>query len=200
MNMRCVANSPDGKHIISGSDDNAIRIWDADTSVGVGKPLVGHTDWIRSVVYSPSGQHIISASHDRTIRVWDAKAGAVIGMPLMPRAGNVMSIACSPDGKHIASGSWNNTIHVWGLFPHPPIQLSLSCDQAHANFCAQPDANGWVRYSNNGLLYWVPPDCRTGLHPPAVLTIPPTSNTRSVTLDFDDFVFGTSWTQVFNST
>jgi len=199
-NVNCVAYSPDGEYIVSGSDDRTIRIWDAETGAGVGKPLEGHTDWIRSVVYSPSGQYIISASHDRTIRVWDAKTGAAIGKPLMAHANLVMSIACSPEGKHIVSGSADTTIHVWDLFPRLPIQPSLSCDQAHADFCAQQDANGWVRDSKHGLLYWVPPDCHTGLHSPAVLTIPPTSHTRSVILDFDEFVFGTSWTQVFNST
>jgi hypothetical protein len=61
-------------------------------------------------------------------------------------------------------------------------------------FIAQPDPDGWVRDSEGGLLYWVPPDCRTGLHSPALLTIPLTSHIRSVSLDFEDFAFGTSWT------
>ena len=73
-----------------------------------------------------------------------------------------------------------------------------SCDQTHADFCGQPDANGWVRDSKDGLLYWVPLNCHAGLHSPALLTIPPTSHTRSVALDFEDFVYGTSWTQIFN--
>ena len=110
-----------------------------------------------------------------------------------------MSIACSPDGQHIVSGSFDTTIHVWELFAHPHTQPSFSRNQVHAVFCAQPDANGWVRDSQNGLLYCVPTDRRTGLHSPALLTIPPTSHTRSVALDFDDFVFGTSWTQNFKS-
>jgi WD40 repeat protein len=134
-----VAYSPDGQHIISGSQDRTIRIWDAETGAAVGKPLEGHTDDIRSVVYSPNGQHIISASADRTIRIWDANTGAAIGKPLMAHADSVMSIACSPDGQHIVSGSWDTTIHVWELFPHPPIQPSFSCNQIHADFCAQPD-------------------------------------------------------------
>jgi WD40 repeat protein len=38
-----VAYSPDGRHIISGSDDKTIRMWDAETGLAVGKPLEGHT-------------------------------------------------------------------------------------------------------------------------------------------------------------
>ena len=154
---------------------------------------------LAAVIYSPNGQHIISASDDRSIRIWDATTGTAIGKPLMAHADIVKSIACSPDGKHIVSGSWDTTIHVWELFPHLPIQRSPSCNQIHADFYAPPDANGWVRDSNNGLLYCVPADYRTGLHSPALLTIPPTSHTRSVTLDFEDFVFGTSWAEIFNS-
>jgi len=156
-------------------------------------PLEGHADVVVSVVYSPNGQNIISASGDRTIRIWDATTGAAIGKPLMAHADYVTSIACSPDGQHIVSGSWDTTIHVWEFPPPPPIR------PPRADFYAQPDANGWVRDSNNGLLYCVPTDCRTGLHSPALLTIPPTSHTRTVTLDFVDFVFGTSWAEIFNS-
>ena len=160
-------------------------------------PLEGHADHVLSVVYSPDGKHIISASSDKTIRIWDANTGAAIGKPLIAHADIVRSIACSPDGQHIVSGSWDTTIHVWELFPHTPIQPSSPCNQIHVDSCAQPDVDGWVRDSKNGLLYCVPTECRTGLHSPALLTIPPTSHTRSVTLDFQNFVYGTSWTEIF---
>jgi len=37
-----------------------------------------------------------------------------------------------------------------------------------------------------------PPDCHAGLHSQALLTTPPTSHVRSVSLDFNDVAFGTS--------
>jgi len=195
-----LAYSPDGQNIISGPSDSTIRIWGAEAGVVIGNPLEGHTGYVRSVVYSPDGQHIVSGSDDGTIRIWDAETGVAIGKPRTGHAGPVGSIACSPDGRHIVSGSYDNTIHVWDLSPHIPTHYSSTCNPMHTDFCVQPDPDGWVRDSEHGLLYWVPPDCRSGLHSSALLTIPPTAHTRTVSLDFVDFVFGVSWIQIFSST
>ena len=51
--VNSVAYSPDGRHIVSGSDDKTLRIWDAETGAGVGEPLVGQTNTVYSVAYSP---------------------------------------------------------------------------------------------------------------------------------------------------
>ena len=52
-----VAYSPDGQHIVSGSEDRTIRIWDAQTGAVVGEPLKGHTNDVYSVAYSPMAAH-----------------------------------------------------------------------------------------------------------------------------------------------
>ena len=62
-----VAFSPDGRHIVSGSDDMTVQLWDAQTGAQVGNPLQGHTDSVMSVAFSPDGRHIVSGSYDRTI-------------------------------------------------------------------------------------------------------------------------------------
>ena len=108
----------------------------------------------------------------------------------------MLSVTSSPNEQHIVSGSNSNTICVPGPFSHQP---SSSCNPLHAHFYSRTDTEGWVRDSDGGLLYWVPPDCRRGLHSPALITIPLTSGVRSVSLDFEDFVFGPAWPQIFNS-
>jgi len=50
-----VAFSPDGRHIVSGSWDHTVRVWDAWTGQSVMKPLVGHEGIVESVVFSPDG-------------------------------------------------------------------------------------------------------------------------------------------------
>ena len=74
-----MAFSPDGKRIVSGSDDKTVRLWDADTGQPVGQPLTGHTDMVLSVAFSPDGKRIASGSVDTTVRLWDADTGQPIG-------------------------------------------------------------------------------------------------------------------------
>jgi len=198
--VRSVAFSPDGQHIISGSCDKTIRTWDAETSAAVGKPLEGHTGLMLSVAYSPDGQHILSGSSDSTIRVWDAGTGAAVGKPLEGQTETVLSVAYSSDGQRIVSGSDDSTTHMRDAFRRVSIQYSFSSNPIQPHFYSLPDEDGWVRDSEGRLLYWVPPDCRISLHSHAFLTIPPPSHVRSVSLDFKDFAYGTSWTQIFNST
>ena len=187
-----VAYSPDGRRIISGSFDKTIRIWDAKIGAAVGNPLEGHTDSVLSVAYSRDGRRIISGSFDKTIRIWAAETGAAVGSPLQGESASVASVAYSPDPQNIVSGSDHNTICVSEPFPRE----SSSCNPAHPHLRSRPDQLGWVRDSRGGLLYWVPLDCREGLHSPALIIIP---DIRSVPLDFEDCAFGTAWTQIFNS-
>src|SRR5712672_630231 len=59
-----VAFSPDGSRIVSGSWDNTIRLWDAETGDPIGKPLEGHSSYVNSVAFSPDGSRIVSGSSD----------------------------------------------------------------------------------------------------------------------------------------
>src|SRR5258706_26032 len=196
--VQSVSYSPNGARVITGSDDHTIRIWDTESGVVVGEPLTGHNGRVKSVAYSPDGHHIISGSEDRTIRTWDAETGTATGKPLVGHTHSVQSIAYSSDGQHIVSGSGDNTIHVWAAFPSASIRPS-SCSPIHPELFAKPNMEGWVKDSWGGLLHWVPHECRASVHSPALMTIPLTSRYRSVSFDFDDIAFGTSWTQIFKS-
>ena len=106
-----VAITPDGKRIVSGSDDNTVRLWDiSGNPIGHLMPL--HEGSVFSVAISPDGKRIVSGSYDNTVRLWDI-SGNPIGQPLRGHKGSVMSVAFSPDGKMIVSGSYDGTVRLW---------------------------------------------------------------------------------------
>ena len=67
--VRSIAYSPDGTKIVSGSYDETIKIWDANTGKCL-KTLEGHLSFVESVAFSPDGTKIISGSSDHTIKIW----------------------------------------------------------------------------------------------------------------------------------
>ena len=71
-NAYCVAFSPDGKRIVSGSYlDKTVRVWDMATGKELRK-YEGHTGPVVGVAFFPDGKRIVSASHDGTARIWRA--------------------------------------------------------------------------------------------------------------------------------
>jgi hypothetical protein len=63
--------SPDGKLVLTASDDGTARLW----SVSSGQELAvlrGHSGWIKGVDFSPDGELIVTASEDGTARLWEA--------------------------------------------------------------------------------------------------------------------------------
>jgi len=65
-----VAFSPDGRQILTGSDDGTAKIWDAQTGQEIGT-ISGHTASVNSVLFSTDGRTLLTASDDGTVRLWD---------------------------------------------------------------------------------------------------------------------------------
>ena len=156
----------------------------------------GHVDSVNCTSYLPNGCYIITGANNGTIRIWDAETGAAFGEPVIKCTTHTESAVCSPNSS--GATSHHNTSHVYDAFPSPAVDVSLY-NTTHAALNSRPDAEGWVRATTGGLLYWVPPGCRVGLRSSALLTLPRDSDVRSVSLNFDNFAFGTSWAQIYNN-
>ncbi|KAF9930714.1 hypothetical protein BGZ67_005688 [Mortierella alpina] len=103
--------SPSGGHIVLGSADMCVYIWNMETGKVVHE-LVGHDDCVTSVVYSPNGKEVASGSDDWTVYLWDAELGTVRHR-LVEHSAGVTDVAYSPNGKQIASGSFDKTVILW---------------------------------------------------------------------------------------
>jgi WD40 repeat protein len=75
--IRCIAISPDGEKVVSGSRDNSVRLWDVTSGQEMLR-LTNHTEMINAVIFTPDGKRCISASGDKTLRVWDLSNGEEI--------------------------------------------------------------------------------------------------------------------------
>jgi WD40 repeat protein len=107
----CVAFSPDGTRIVSTHQNDALKVWDANTGTEV-RTLTGHTGDVTSVAYRPDGKRIASASEDQTLKVWDVDTGTEV-QTLTGHTDAVTSVAYSPDATRIVSGSADQTLKVW---------------------------------------------------------------------------------------
>ena len=69
--VSAIAWSPDGKRVLTGSEDRTARLWDLATG-RVLLTLKGHNAGVTAVAWSPNGLHIVTGSKDKTARVWSA--------------------------------------------------------------------------------------------------------------------------------
>src|SRR5262249_60798688 len=58
--VRSVAFSPDGRTVLTGSNDGAAQIWEVASQRPLGEPL-RHKGWVQQVVFRPDGDVAITA-------------------------------------------------------------------------------------------------------------------------------------------
>jgi WD40 repeat protein len=107
-----IAFSPNGRHIVSGSSDKTVRVWDVLSGAEILSPFL-HNLPVREVTYSPDGTRIASASVDGTVRVWDVTKPVNVSLMKSGHEDHISVLTFSDDGKYVATGSWDQTVRVW---------------------------------------------------------------------------------------
>ncbi|GAW23976.1 hypothetical protein ANO14919_135550 [Xylariales sp. No.14919] len=130
--------SRDGRHILSSSWDDTLRIWQVDrlkvgvtakdttessqeqSATGSQEPpqtvLECHSDTVSLVALSPNGTTVASASYSGDkIMLWDVDKGTPLRTLAGGHTGDICSLAFSQDGNTLLSASRDRTIGIWNL-------------------------------------------------------------------------------------
>ena len=108
--VTCVNYSPNGNFIVTGGNDNKVKIWQ-NTGVLL-YTCNGHTDDITNVKVSSDNHYIISSSKDNQIKIWDASTGSLV-RTIIGHTDDVNGIAISTDGSKIVSVSSDSSCKIW---------------------------------------------------------------------------------------
>ncbi|MBW8883587.1 MAG: hypothetical protein JF612_02170, partial [Planctomycetia bacterium] len=119
--IHCVAFSPDGRALLTGSEDGVVKLWDMP-SRRLKRSLRRHTSAVASAAFSPDGQQVATVSWDGSVKLWDPATDDIVLQQGI--SGQVFAVAYTPDGKSLLSGGDDGLIRVWNLAASPePLVL-----------------------------------------------------------------------------
>ncbi len=105
--VRTVAFSPDGRYLLTSSEDQSANVWlwdrDADKLIRHGQPL-RHTGQIHRAAFSGDGKTVLTAGFEGTVRLWRLAPSRMPGVTLFPHRGAVAAAIISRDGRTVMMG------------------------------------------------------------------------------------------------
>jgi WD40 repeat protein len=114
----CLAFSPDGKRLVSVSNDGTAKLWRWDPA-RPGQPQeplvqlsVRTIGFGNEAAFSPDGQILATAAEEHTVKVWDAKTGDRLET-LRGHTGDVHAVAFSRNGRWLATAGEDSAIRLW---------------------------------------------------------------------------------------
>ncbi|MFP6766373.1 MAG: WD40 repeat domain-containing protein, partial [Planctomycetaceae bacterium] len=114
--VRDIQFAADGNQLVSGSDDNTVRLWSLDTLQDE-KTFRGHNGSVRSLVLADGDTIILTASKDYQIKQWNiaqyAEVRVLHSHVLDEHGDEVLSARFSHDGSRIVTASKDRSALTW---------------------------------------------------------------------------------------
>lgn len=114
-----VRYTPDHKHLISGSRDARLKVWDVEANYSQAAEVVAHLYAINHLDFSPDGKHFVTCSMDKSIKVWDlAELKLLKVIDKARHAGHgtsVNKLLWTGFNNQLVSASDDRTLSVWQI-------------------------------------------------------------------------------------
>ena len=125
--INVVIFSPDGTHIISGSIQGMVHIWNIGTEISrkvwLGPCVLTDLAISRNGQSVVSSHGVLSGKHgSNTVRLWNFQTGENIHV-WKGHEDSVRSVAFSPDDKYVVSGSHDKTLRLWKVGSEDAVQV-----------------------------------------------------------------------------
>jgi WD40 repeat protein len=132
--IKGLAFTPDGRQLVSASDDKTIRVWDIATGKTLrtirGEAAPGDPGKIYAMALSPDGKWLAAGGWTHwnckgrcgEIRLYDFASGKLVAL-LKGHENVVYGLAFSPDGQRLISGSFDNSAIIWDVAARQALHL-----------------------------------------------------------------------------
>lgn len=119
--VNAITFSPDGRRLVTGSNDATAKVWDAATGDEL-FTFTGHTytpdgfpyNGVGHAAFSPDGKSVATSGGDGMVQIWEAETGQVLSV-FTAHTRVVTGLAFNADGTRLATVSFDGTAKVWDV-------------------------------------------------------------------------------------
>jgi WD40 repeat protein len=163
--VSCAAFSPDGNLVVTGSNDEVVRVWTADgarlvkvfaarfelvqgklcapgenyTQKRSQKKTSHHS--VRDVAWSSSGARVVAACWDRMVRVWDFSSSALL-CTMQGHAHCPTAVTFSSDDLEVIATGDDGTVRVWDAPPARVDEMTALAESYPRSAGSAPKSRG----------------------------------------------------------
>jgi RNA polymerase sigma factor (sigma-70 family) len=157
-----LAYSPDGRTLVTASDDRNVRLWDPQTGQKI-RAFAGGGGEVYAAAFSSDGKRLAVSSSDKfdekligsaqtgTIRLWDPVTGKLV-RKVATHTQAARCLAFLPGDKQLAVGSYDSGIEAWDVTTGKKVRQLHALPNFAACLAISPDgrrlaAAGWGEHA-----------------------------------------------------